>query len=389
MHEATKTIQERNQRSSNIELFRILTMLLIIAHHYVVNSGLMLPTGPIYSNAWSFRSVVLLLFGAWGKIGINCFVIITGYFMCKSRITVAKFLKLYLEVVFYRLALLLVFSLTGRQAFSFQGLVKALVPMTTIDKGFPSSYLCFFLCIPFLNVLVNNLTEKQHLKLLLLCGFIYVFLETMKVLKIFSVNMNYVTWFVVVYFIGSYIRIYPKKLWNNRKIWCWMAVLSAGLSAASVVACTWLGYRMSGKQLAYVFVVDANTFPAVVTAVSAFLCFKNLEIKNSPIINKIAGSAFGVLLIHAGGDAMRQWLWRDLLSNVEMYHSAFWFVHAVLSVVGIYAVCTVIDWMRIDLLEKPFFRLWSKHEGNFLCWYRRNENAVCKKLGIETDTDMQ
>ena len=27
-------------RSSNIELFRILSMLMIVAHHYVVNSGL-------------------------------------------------------------------------------------------------------------------------------------------------------------------------------------------------------------------------------------------------------------------------------------------------------------------------------------------------------------
>lgn len=30
----------RGVRSSNIELFRILSMLIIVAHHYVVNSGL-------------------------------------------------------------------------------------------------------------------------------------------------------------------------------------------------------------------------------------------------------------------------------------------------------------------------------------------------------------
>lgn len=29
------------KRDSNLELFRIITMLLIVAHHYVVNSGLM------------------------------------------------------------------------------------------------------------------------------------------------------------------------------------------------------------------------------------------------------------------------------------------------------------------------------------------------------------
>ena len=34
----TSTIKVRD---SNLELFRIITMLLIVAHHYVVNSGLM------------------------------------------------------------------------------------------------------------------------------------------------------------------------------------------------------------------------------------------------------------------------------------------------------------------------------------------------------------
>ena len=34
-------IGEGKYRSSNIELYRILVMLLIVAHHYVVNSGLL------------------------------------------------------------------------------------------------------------------------------------------------------------------------------------------------------------------------------------------------------------------------------------------------------------------------------------------------------------
>ena len=75
------------RRSSNLELFRIITMLLIVAHHYVVNSGLTATDGPIFSNLLSWKSIFLLLFGAWGKTGINYFVLITGYFMCKSNIT--------------------------------------------------------------------------------------------------------------------------------------------------------------------------------------------------------------------------------------------------------------------------------------------------------------
>ncbi len=75
-------------RDSSIELFRIITMLLIVAHHYVVNSGMsdLITEG----NALAGSSLFLLLFGWGGKTGINCFVLITGYFMCTSRITVKK-----------------------------------------------------------------------------------------------------------------------------------------------------------------------------------------------------------------------------------------------------------------------------------------------------------
>ena len=88
------------KRDSNIELYRIITMFFIVAHHYVVNSGLTLEGGPVFSDPFSWRSIFLVLFGAWGKVGINCFVLITGYFMVNSNITAKKFAKLLGEVLF-------------------------------------------------------------------------------------------------------------------------------------------------------------------------------------------------------------------------------------------------------------------------------------------------
>lgn len=61
------------KRNTNLELFRVITMILIVAHHYVVNSGLLAADGPICTSPISARSVFLMLFGAWGKVGINCF----------------------------------------------------------------------------------------------------------------------------------------------------------------------------------------------------------------------------------------------------------------------------------------------------------------------------
>ncbi len=49
-------------RDSNIELFRIFLMLMIIAHHYVVNSGI---TELYDSSQVSVNQIFLSIFG-WG-----------------------------------------------------------------------------------------------------------------------------------------------------------------------------------------------------------------------------------------------------------------------------------------------------------------------------------
>ena len=160
----------------------------------------------------SAHSIFFYLFGAWGKTGINCFLMITGYFMCKSQITWRKFLKLLFEVEFYKITIYAIFLLSGYETFSVLGCIKSIIPMLDIRDGFTSCFLAFYLCIPFLNILIANMDRKQHGLLVLLCLFIYTLHGT---LPMMSVTMNYVSWFCVLYFIASYIRLYSLKQLNN------------------------------------------------------------------------------------------------------------------------------------------------------------------------------
>ncbi len=341
-------------RSSNLELLRIITMLLIVAHHYVVNSGLMDSTGPIVADPMSWKSMFLLIFGAFGKAGINCFVFITGYFMCKSEITIKKFCKLLFEVEFYNIIIGLIFMLSGYEKFSFRGLLDIINPIESIATEFTSCYLIFFLFIPFLNILIRNLNEKQHIILLSLCVFVYVVLGT---IPGFKVAINYVSWFTVLYLISSYIRLYDKKIFSSTKLWglCTLAML--GVSILSIVAMSWLGAKVNSTYfLPYYFLTDANKVLAVMLALCAFMFFKNVKIPNNAIINTVAASTYGVLLIHANSDTMRRWLWQDTLNNVAAYNTEWIVFHAIGSVLSVYILCTVIDYLRIQFAEKPFFK---------------------------------
>lgn len=340
-------IKKREGRDSNLELYRIIVMMLIVAHHYVVNSGIL---DLMYEAPLSANSVFLFLFGMWGKIGINCFVLITGYFMCKSKITVRKFLKLLMEVEFYKVLIYLVFVISGYESISISGIVKAILPITSIETNFTGYFLVFYLCIPFLNILVKNMNEKQHLQLLCLVFFTYVFMGTMPK---FSVTMNYVSWFICLYFIAAYIRVYPKKLYEKTKVWGICTAAFGILCVASVLVCVWLGAKTS-RQMAFYFVSDSNTFLAVCMGVSSFLFFKNLKIKQSKIINAIASSTFGVLLIHANSDTLREWLWQTVLDvkNIFFESTITVVLHAVFSVLAIFVICVIIDQIRIRTIEK-------------------------------------
>lgn len=354
----------------------MIVMLLIVAHHYVVNSGLMTL---IYQKPLTGNSIFLLLFGAWGKTGINCFVLITGYFMCKSEISLKKYAKLFLEVEFYCIVIYVIFLITGEETFSVSGLVGALIPVKAIGTNFTGCFLVFYLFIPFINILIRNLSEKQHLLLVLLCLAVYTLMAS---LPVFSVTMNYVTWYMILYFIASFIRLYPRKLFENTKLWGWATVVCLVLSAASVVVLTWLGNKIGRTGLEYYFISDSNKILAVANGICSFLFFKNLKLKYNKRINLMGGSCFGVLQIHSNSAAMRTWLWNKLLKNVSMFESQWLAVHAVCSVIGIFAVCAVLDLIRIKWVEEPFFRLWDKHYPRFLEWYKAKEHSVCDKLHI-------
>lgn len=168
--------------------------------------------------------------------------------------------------------------------------------------------------------------------------------------------MNYVSWFMVLYLISSYIRLYPKAWFSNNKICGAIFFFLLAVSIASIIGCAWAGTKIN-RFSPFFFVSDSNTFLAVMLGIFSFLFFKNLRIPYSRFINTVAASTFGVLLIHASSDTMRQWLWKDVVDCVGHYGDKFMPLYAIGCVLAIFTVCTLIDILRINCLEKPFFRL--------------------------------
>ena len=363
-HSEPHCIGKKKVRNSNLELYRIIVMLLIIAHHYVVNSGLIQVLG---EEPLNISSTIMLLFGAWGKTGINCFVLITGYFMCKSRFTWEKLLKLYLQIFIYGFIIYLLFCITGHEKFSVIKLLWTIWPVKSISSGFISCFILFYLFIPFLNIFLQSLDKKKHAYLLILAILAFSVLPTVPLIRM---SFNYVGWFIVLYFVGAYIRTYGLTPRISHRMWGWLSIFFVLIGSFTVVGMTAL-YKANYISIhyPYYFISDSNKMLSLMIGVSSFMYFKDIKIPHSRLINVLGGATFGVLLIHANSDTMRRWLWQEVVDCTGNYVDDVFFTlgYAILTVLLIFIVCAGIDWFRGKFIEPHLM----KAATSFLNFCRR------------------
>ncbi|MGN0179155.1 MAG: acyltransferase family protein, partial [Monoglobaceae bacterium] len=186
------------ERKSNFELLRIISMIAIVLFHYVGHGGL------AYASL-SVNQVLAQFLKIGGKLGVNCFVMISAYFLIDSKFSSKKVVAIAGETTFY--ALLTVGVKCFFEGCSIQQLVKCFfAPVYDEIYWFPVAYLGLYLIFPFINSwLKANKTAIPKLFWLLtivFCG-----------IQFFFVNSNYlfsnIAWFIYLYILTALIKLSP------------------------------------------------------------------------------------------------------------------------------------------------------------------------------------
>lgn len=351
------------QRDSNIELYRIVAMLLIVAHHFALHSGLIDMVNEMPS---SLNTLYVHILGMWGKIGINCFILITGYYMSQSHISARKWLKLVCWIWFYNALLNTIFMVSGYMDFSVHTLLRVFLPIGRVGSHFASTFVIFYLFIPFLNILLDNLTYRNHQLLLILIALVFVILPYFPVYVM--MHFNYLSWFICVYLYAAYLRRYLSNNAYSKHFWGITSILSIALSIGSVI----IG-SVTKVVSPYYFTMDSNALLALPTAISTFMYIKHIKMRHNKIINMIAASCFGVLLIHDNSKIMHKWLWHDILHVKEMYFLPIeiFIVYSLLIIMVIFIVCSLIDITRLYLIERPIFKFADLYFKKYKIWYNQ------------------
>ena len=335
------------QRNSQLELLRILCMLMIVAYHYSIYGFY---AEDLFSSA---NKTLIESLSLGGEIGVSVFVLISGYYMVNSRYSFRKF-SLYLgQIWFYTLGALLLFLLFLPDS----GLIdRSMVSMSILplSKGhywFATSFLVLMLLSPFLNVFIKSASRTQLLASIWVLLGIYLLLPTF-----FEVYLSYSTLsrFLILYLTAGYIRLYSDGCHSRFRRHLMGFIVLIALAFLWDAAANFWGQRMENDTL----LEKANLFShnmlfIYVAALELFLSFLCAKPRSNRHINNFAALTFGVYLFHE--NQLLRSVWQSVFKTAQFVDSSWLLLHALCAIPSVYLAGSLVEFLR----QRTFGRLWE------------------------------
>ena len=317
-----------SKRQSNLELLRLVAMLMVMVCHAIgyVNETDLAGTAGMAKLAISQLCLVC----------VNVFVMISGWFGIKASLKGVA--KLLFQVWFLALLCFGVFATLGLPV-SFK---KDLVPYLLFGYGywFVVSYLILYVLSPVLNAFAEKASRKEFRCVLIAffaAEFVFGFLLD-------AGHFDYgfsPLFFVGLYLLARYARLYPDKLFSFSKGTDLAVYL--GASVLSMVG-FWFGYKWFGMG----FHLNHYDSPLCIIASLYFLLFFSKLGLQSRLINWLAVSAFAIYLIHTNSLVLPYF--RDLSASIMDNPSLIASAGMMFAFIVVAAfLCIVIDKLRILL----------------------------------------
>lgn len=334
----------KTQRSSNLELLRILCMLLIIGDHLTGQGGI-----ADYTTLPS--SFAFCLIGCGSRIACSVFILIGGWFLCEQPYKTRRPLSLWLSLWLYTVPITLLCRLAGLDV-SLGALRWAAFPASTRQLWFISDYLLLLLCVPLLNRVLRGLPRTAHRGLLAVLAVPMILYPTL-----FGENgiVSDTAWmFLYEYLLAAYLRRYPEnrlaRLLQNRAA---ALALGLGLPLVNTAIRAVLETRglTDGKAFQYVayYRTALGALPNLLAALALFYLFKNLDLGCVWWVNALSGTTLGVYILHQV-PAFRNFLWNGLL-QAQAHHGSV--VYTLFAIFAVFFGCAAVDAVRTRLVMRP------------------------------------
>lgn len=339
-----------SKRQANFELLRIVAMFMIISLHYLVKGGIAVPfpfaagENPAGAFAW--------LMEAFCIVAVNCYVLLSGYFLTESGWKPGRIRSLLGQVLFYSLLIpifLMAFGVVPVSKLGVYDWIGFLFPFGTEHYWFATAYFVMYLFAPFLAAGLEKI-EKRELQILLVLLLVSFSLEkTVLPLRLATDRYGYdFGWFLCLFVVAGYIRKYGIR---------WLEKPSHAVAGyVTACLCTWMlalfSNTLGGKgSSAFTYYADMlysyNHLLCLAASVSLFYVFRNMHIgegRFAQAVRRLAPYTFGVYLLHE--HILVRYEWMKWL-GVERVAGSFLFVpHMIGCVLIVYVAGTAVDLVR-------------------------------------------
>lgn len=339
-------MKKQQIRNSTLELLRILSMFMILGLHYIapqIGGGLQttVPANLLFLHVAESACIP----------AVNVFVLISGYFLCEKKTTgLRKAVELYLVMVVIDLALLLFGVLHGDCIFSFRALAISLVPFAFGQHWFLETYILLLLFLPFLNLLLERLSQSAHALLIGIQMLIFSLWPSFLPSSPLTDNGYGLTNFITVYLIAAYLRRHVH--FRNQKASAVFGLLGWLFSVAIIAVSSYIPYLQSQAwRYCYLFAITAS--------VGIFVFFLNLPAFFNRAVNLISSTVFDIYIAHAFV-LLQPFVYEELMKIPKYRDSAFLPLHFILCVMLQFLVFSIMGLLRRMLWKPTAGRILSK-----------------------------
>lgn len=279
------------RRDSNIELLRIIAMMLVMAMHanyYIFDS----PSVQDLSENPIFNCLRVYIQGV-SISGVDIFVLISGWFGINTTIRGgARFL---FHSLYYIIGLYFVFVLIGQTQFTIRGLCESLLFVQDLDYWFVKAYLGLYIIAPILNVFANY-ADKKVFRNVLVSFYLFQSMYGWLYPSVSSFNGGYsIVSFIGLYLLARYFKLYPPKFTQHGikfdvLILVGISIVQWVLSIGNIL----LAFPLLGRLIDFGGYINPIT---VIFSMYMVICFSKLKIRYK-LINIMGSASYAVYLIH-------------------------------------------------------------------------------------------
>lgn len=300
---------KKKERNSNFELMRIVSMLFIIFWHMYIYGGIRdrgVVQNPSIQVIFDFLYCIYM-------VHVNSFVLLSGYFQFDKKIKLKKVTSIIDMSLFYKLVSMILFCFLGLITINKVDIIQNLFPFElnlNDSHWFIRYYIYLYLLIPFINVLIKNISKKDYKKLLLVTTFIFSILPFITGNKSMENNGFTLYQFIYMYLIGAFLGKYRinknafiEKIPTNlyRIILISIFFLCAIFNYNMFITCSHLkGLNSVYNEIFGNFISMFNRYSnpiVIVQSLSYFLLFETFDFK-SKFVNKVSSLTLGIYLVH-------------------------------------------------------------------------------------------